>query len=504
MVRKSIEKIWGWRRGKDYEVIANVLYGLYLYDYQNFKDGIEKGVSYLERMQSQEGYWDSTWYWGKFYGTYVAVRIIKAVKPGSPSLKRAEEFLINSQNYDGGWGDIGSDPLNTALALLSLSFLGSSSYETYIRGIKYLCLTQNKKGYWDKVEFIKMDVGKTTYTYKSKVITTQFCLKVLLALINLPFLNLKGKKGALQKVDYKKPNPQIYLVCKDYFNFLHLSKDEMKEERHKLLDTFYISPNNLIFKELVRISSLSYEEVIEVLCDVDKFEIFIKQLDEKRLIKICKRSVSRCFKTLPLDKIPSIYVCIGPYNFKGTWAILNDRLAIIISLGLPTETCCGLDGREYFYDKYNDLRSRIELMIGTQYCHLIFYKSGLVRETLLDRLCEEGFISHFLKNVFPEYLLSYCISLTLAEIEWCLKNESFLRENIKQYLYSRDVNTISRFFSRHDSEEGATFPPFGYFIGYRIIEEYFKRDHSVSFRNLIRESLGKIVSTSMYFSYRFH
>jgi len=122
-IRSFTEKKWMFQRGKDNGVQANILYGLFLYDYENLEDRIIKGVSLVEKRQTVEGYWDSNWYWGNYYGTYVSVRLIAAVKPGSPTLKKAEQYIVSNQNYDGGWGILGSDPLNTALALLTLSFL---------------------------------------------------------------------------------------------------------------------------------------------------------------------------------------------------------------------------------------------------------------------------------------------------------------------------------------------------------------------------------------------
>ncbi len=147
IIKKAIERMWIMRKGKDNEVLANILYGLFLYDFPRLKDRIEKGINCLEKRQSKEGYWHSTWYWGGYYGTYVAVRIIKALKPCSSTLKKAEDYLINNQNYDGGWGSLGSDPLNTALALLALSLLESPNLECFINGIHYLCSKQNKRGY---------------------------------------------------------------------------------------------------------------------------------------------------------------------------------------------------------------------------------------------------------------------------------------------------------------------------------------------------------------------
>ena len=500
IIKNAIENMWKMRKGKDNGVLANILYGLYLYDFEKLKSRIEKGVDCLEKRQSKEGCWTSTWYWGNYYGTYVAVRIIKAIKPDSPTLKKAKKFLLNSQNFDGGWGDLGSDPLNTALALLSLSLLESQNHECYIKGISYLFSTQNKRGYWDRVRFIKMDTGETILTYSSKTITTQFCLKALVALSSISSLK---DITIPQQASFKKPEPKIYSMHKDFSRFLEASEGKSKREKHDLLNEYYINPNKKMFEELFKVSSLDQKTAVDRLISSkkDEYESLIEQARKQNIIKLCSESISRCFEALSLSKIPSLYLWIGPSEFSSTWKILDGKPALIISLEFWADVQSSRTPYQaYFQNRSNGLINDIPLAIANQYCHIVLNKAGVLGKSLLDKLIEEGLSTYFSRMVFSDYPLSSHFFFTAAELEWCQRNEWFLKREIRPYLQTPDSSSINRYLSFSDNKKEKWFPDrVGDFVGYRIIEEYLKNEYTLTINDLITESPREIIRMSRYF-----
>ncbi len=50
-----------WGTGPDTDVIANLIYALWLYDSQRFSDQIKQGITYLESQQQADGSWLSSW-----------------------------------------------------------------------------------------------------------------------------------------------------------------------------------------------------------------------------------------------------------------------------------------------------------------------------------------------------------------------------------------------------------------------------------------------------------
>jgi squalene-hopene/tetraprenyl-beta-curcumene cyclase len=177
-----------WGVGPDNEVMANLLYALTLYNPARFAMVIDKGVSYLEKEQRKDGGWDSRWYHGPYYGTYVCLKLLATAKPDSPAIGRAIDFLRLTQFDDGGWGMSGkSDSLNTALALLCLA----SIYQIAPDGLHLKCGTkalhylqekQGAGGAWQSVPFIR---PRLSDSYGSQTVTTLYVLKALIAWLKL-------------------------------------------------------------------------------------------------------------------------------------------------------------------------------------------------------------------------------------------------------------------------------------------------------------------------------
>lgn len=194
-IKHNMQTHWG--TDPDVEVVANMLYGLYVYDRLRFDDVIHRGATYLVKQQDAGGFWNSSWYCGKYYGTYVCSRMIAAIDPVAPSLERALQFINTTQNEDGGWGEPKSTPAETAMALLA-TFLGSrfSLYHDCVnRGIRFLLSCQGEGGNWSPSDFIKVDIfrmlvmprGVTkdesmrqSRTFASSTISTSFCLRSLI------------------------------------------------------------------------------------------------------------------------------------------------------------------------------------------------------------------------------------------------------------------------------------------------------------------------------------
>lgn len=203
-----VEQAWG--KGPDPDVMANLLYALKMYNSERFAQVIERGVAYLESQQKQDGSWQSSWYHGPYYGTYVCLRLLTSVNSNSPAISRAVNFLYQHQQTDGGWGiEETSEPLSTALALLSLGIVEQKAItkrpdkaaiakneskvfqvvdsESITKASSYLQNCRKAEQYWSSCKFIRMELGRASNQvrailfYGSQTITTAFVLKAALA-----------------------------------------------------------------------------------------------------------------------------------------------------------------------------------------------------------------------------------------------------------------------------------------------------------------------------------
>jgi squalene-hopene/tetraprenyl-beta-curcumene cyclase len=178
-----------WGTGPDTDVIANLVYALWLYDSQRFSDQIKQGITYLESQQQADGSWLSSWYHGPYYGTYVCLRLLAATKPDSPAISRALNFVKTHQHPDGGWGlTEDSDSLSTALSLLGLAAVaklegGEENNNLATPALSFLQSCQQPDKAWENCQFICMELGRASgqvyqiLSYGSRTITSTFVMK---------------------------------------------------------------------------------------------------------------------------------------------------------------------------------------------------------------------------------------------------------------------------------------------------------------------------------------
>jgi squalene-hopene/tetraprenyl-beta-curcumene cyclase len=174
-----------WGVGPDVEVVANLLYALTLYDEPRFAHHVGRGLDFVASRQSSDGHWDSRWYHGPYYGTYVCMRVLSTSRRYDETMSRAAAFLRQGQRIDGGWPseEGASDSLSTSLAVLGLvcaansAALAPNSLEGLAKAMGFLA-QQAKDDLWPASPFIRPRVGEV---YASKTMTTMYVMKAAFA-----------------------------------------------------------------------------------------------------------------------------------------------------------------------------------------------------------------------------------------------------------------------------------------------------------------------------------
>jgi len=125
---------------------------------------IERGVGFLLETQERDGSWYGRWGVNYLYGTFLALRGLRAAQDAgaSKAVWKAGKWIVSVQNEDGGWGEscagyneghfvpAPSTPSQTAWALLGLIAAGQGDTEALTRGVRHLVATQKPDGTWDE------------------------------------------------------------------------------------------------------------------------------------------------------------------------------------------------------------------------------------------------------------------------------------------------------------------------------------------------------------------
>ncbi|PIQ82912.1 MAG: squalene--hopene cyclase [Candidatus Omnitrophica bacterium CG11_big_fil_rev_8_21_14_0_20_64_10] len=155
---------------------------------------IHRAVAFLLARQEMDGTWFGRWGVNYIYGTWLALRGLKAVGEPMSSLRyqRAGRWLIAHQNADGGWGETcgtyddpatkgrgPSTPSQTAWAVMTLLHLQMSAEPALKRGVEYLLKQQRPDGNWPEEPFTGTGFPRVFYL-KYPMYRTYFPLLALI------------------------------------------------------------------------------------------------------------------------------------------------------------------------------------------------------------------------------------------------------------------------------------------------------------------------------------
>ncbi|MBI4892839.1 MAG: squalene--hopene cyclase [Acidobacteria bacterium] len=146
------------------DITGRVLEALCLHGADPSSAPVQRAIDYLRRTQTSEGSWSGRWGVNFLYGTFLALRGLRAagMDDREAEVLRAAEWIRSVQNADGGWGEscesyaknafveAPSTPSQTAWALIGLIAAGDASSESVRRGIEFLVSTQRPQGGWDE------------------------------------------------------------------------------------------------------------------------------------------------------------------------------------------------------------------------------------------------------------------------------------------------------------------------------------------------------------------
>ena len=159
------------------DITGRVLEALVAHGVSPSHPAIRKGRDFLIKTQESDGSWYGRWGVDYVYGTFLALRGLKAAGESDREVEvlRGGEWLRCIQNADGGWGEScasynnnkfvagPSTPSQTAWGILGLLAGGDTTSESLMRGIEHLKATQRADGGWDETHATGTGFPKVFY-----------------------------------------------------------------------------------------------------------------------------------------------------------------------------------------------------------------------------------------------------------------------------------------------------------------------------------------------------
>ena len=167
-----------WGCGPDPEVVANILYGVAVAGLALPTFMVQRAANYLWGAREAGGFWNSRWYVGPYYGTYVGIRyFVRYTERPWEDYVSTIDYLLGAQAGDGSFA---GNALSTSLALLTLAELMPYHQEipsAINRGRRYLIdLCTERPEAIGAHPFIIPRVGQP---FGSRTLTIGYILKAL-------------------------------------------------------------------------------------------------------------------------------------------------------------------------------------------------------------------------------------------------------------------------------------------------------------------------------------
>lgn len=152
-------------------------------------------------------------------------------------------------------------------------------------------------------------------------------------------------------------------------------------------------------------------------------------------------------------------------------------------------------------------KNYIKNLLPHEFNHNIYdltSKNDPDNNTVLWDVISEGFATYFAKKHSNLSISEAFMTYSKEDYRWCLENEKRIFEKAKPLLFStngkdyNELGTAERNSFMQDSPGRL-----GYFIGYRIIEEYVKRNGEDSWTEVYTIPIRKLLKESEYEKYIF-
>lgn len=203
------------------------------------------------------------------------------------------------------------------------------------------------------------------------------------------------------------------------------------------------------------------------------------------------------FLTLKLKEIAVKMYKFTGYAAKGNWYIIY---------GPGWANLGGFEDGTMFIDlahKTNENSEKIIWLYPHELNHQIYSNTLKFEEDIvLNRIIDEGFAT-YISYLFHEkkYSIAEELMYSIEDYEFCVKNEKELLLLMKDNYYKSDEKLSRQFASREYKFKDNYPEAIGYYLGFRIVEEYVKQNGKDSWKQIYTIQPAEVLTKSKILKY---
>ncbi|MFK7833337.1 MAG: DUF2268 domain-containing putative Zn-dependent protease [Winogradskyella sp.] len=302
-----------------------------------------------------------------------------------------------------------------------------------------------------------------------KNLITVFLLIVFLSCQSIPKTTQKQESSEFELID----------LTKTQLNLMKMFKDEDRIKRDSIFTEKIYEPylelwNNYLGNKNDFIEWLNTTSFPEL----NQYQNKAEEINLEDLNKYFKNTKKRMTKFTGFEPVGKWYIVFGP---KWTDAGGIGNSAMVLDLA----------------NSINDTE-HIKLLFPHELNHQIYSSTIPNTESIvLKRILDEGFAS-YVSFLFHkgETTKAQELHYTEKELKTCNENEDMILRKLEKYQNSIDKKIANLFADRSYKIEKDLPGGIGYYIGFRIVEEYVNKNGKESWRNIYTMKPEKVLEQS--------
>jgi hypothetical protein len=263
---------------------------------------------------------------------------------------------------------------------------------------------------------------------------------------------------------------KIFSLYRDFFEFL--DQRSFPAEKWETYQFMYYQPHQeflgTYFMHFPLLDTSSLRQRVEAIKKSD-YSIL------RHLISVCppekmvNEAYMKCCKIMPPEEEPDIYLFIGFFSPDGF--VMNYKKKPVI--------CFGLERFKNF--------ELLKILFVHEYAHYLLNqeREEIPKEKRFHWLIiSEGMAVYLSHLAFPDRKLSDHLLFTNDKLNWCQRNESYMRE---KYL-SRELTSQELIDLYIQGNDGFDIPPrVGRYLGFQAVQKYVDHDAKSGIKDLLSD-----------------